>query len=110
MFFYSLLLDGKVYLIPVDVGESYSKVIFKQNLLSLETIVSILLEHREVKELPIIVILDCCRSESNTVGNYDEGDSLLASGEIGRQANIAILYSTAGGQVAMDDGPDDSDN
>ena len=65
--------------------------------------VEILTESRKSKELPIIIILDCCRSESQTGAIFNEGDSLQGTSVgIGREANIAILYSTAQGQVAMD--------
>ena len=74
-------------------------MLFKEGLLSLERMVGVFLESREAKELPIIVILDCCRTESKAgKGGSFQGTSL----ELGREANIAILYSTAQGQVAMD--------
>src|SRR6201996_837931 len=50
-----LCLDGRVYLIPIDAKKSLSKTLFKESLLSLEGMVTVLLECREVKELPIIV-------------------------------------------------------
>ena len=77
--------------------------------MSLEIVVAIAIEHRGDNKAPIIIILDCCRSKSWQ--GYDEGDSFQGTSvEIGRQPNIAILYSTAEGQVAMDSGPGDSDN
>ena len=93
-----------VHLVPIDAEESSSKMVFKEDLLSLERMVGIFLESREAKELPIIVILDCCRTESRA-GAIFKGESFQFQGtslEVGREANIAILYSTAQGQVAMD--------
>ena len=97
-----LCLDGMVHLVPIDAEESSSKMAFKESLLSLERIVGIFLESRETKELPIIAILDCCRTE-NKAGAIFKGESFQGTSlEFGREANIAILYSTAQGQVAMD--------
>ena len=98
-------LDGKIYLVPVEANPDLPASLFKQNLLSLETIVSILLEYREDGNHPIIIILDCCRSEIKpSAPRRSDGDPLRGtSGQVGQGANIAILYSTAEGEVAMDE-------
>ena len=106
---FPLIIDGKIHLIPIDAKETPSKITFKQKLLSLEIVVAIAIEHRRDNKTPITIILDDCRSKSWLA--YDEGDSFQGTSvEIGRQSNIAILYSTAEGQVAIDSGPGDSDN
>ena len=80
-----------VHLVPIDAEESSSKMVFKEDLLSLERMVGIFLESREAKELPIIVILDCCRTESKA-GAVFKGDlfqgTLL---ELGRVAMDGLV-------------------
>jgi len=71
----------------------------------LETIIDILLQYREDSNHPIIIILDCCRSQIKPdAPRRSDGDPLRGtSGQLGQGANIAILYSTAEGEVAMDE-------
>ena len=71
----------------------------------METIIDTLLQYRKDSNHPIIVILDCCRSQIKPDVPRHSGDNPLrgTSGQLGQGANIAILYSTAEGEVAMDE-------
>jgi len=91
------VIDGKIYLVPIDACETSSNLAFREALLSVDTVIRIILGLRNNKKVPIIVILDCCRLKSN-----DDGNSFKGSVDLGQETNIAILYSTAEGHVAVD--------
>ena len=66
-----------------------------RSLISIDKILGLLINHRKDDGYPIIVILDCYRTE-----NASNKSPLGA--KVGAKFNIAILYSTAQGEEALD--------
>ena len=82
---------GENFLIPVDGKLASKPAVAKNTFISLDFLMGIVADARP-KSIPIICILDCCRTEA-------EGDQSSARGDLvktgGSQDNIFIMYATA---------------
>jgi len=95
--------DGNAYLCPVDASSKLYPLLASDMLLGVNKVIGTLIARREKDDKAIIFILDCCRSEFITTGDDDLKNPLWATfKEVGTAANVAILYSTAQGQTALD--------
>ena len=87
---------GTDYIVPTD-AENFSDHFFSQSLISIDEIIDFFVDNRE-GDKPIVIILDCCRTEIKSRKPPIEETWAKA----GARSNIAILYSTAQGEEALD--------
>lgn len=93
-------LEAENYLVPVDSPELSGPSTAKEQCISLNSIIDMLAEARP-ENVPIICILDCCRTEIATrtrgVNGSMRGDFVEYQGS---NSNVFIMYATAGNQAA----------
>ena len=88
---------GRDYIVPTN-AKPITDSIASIYLIGIDEILRLLIDHRKDDGHPIIVILDCCRTEN--VSNKSPLGDVWA--KVGAKSNIAILYSTAQGEEALD--------
>jgi hypothetical protein len=99
------IVDGKEYLIPIDARDMANSTAAAFGFIGVHQIIKMLDNSRETVDIPIILIVDCCRiglgNGSRFVGDMtDSRGPALGGHDI---ANIVILYSTVRTYVSADD-------
>ena len=94
-------LEGSNYLIPITGSDSPQLSIAKETFLSLDYILELVADSCIPHKVPLIVILDCCRTEliREKERQYAFIDTKRSRID---KPNTYIIYSTAGNQTAQD--------
>ena len=94
-------LDGVNYLIPVNGSNSSKPFIAKKTFLALDEIIEMISAKGVSRKAPLVVILDCCRTEMKPEKRSQYVEFKANSSKIDRP-NTCIIYATAGDNVALD--------
>lgn len=96
-----MTLEGADYLIPVTGFNSTSASIAIETFVALDYILDLIANCNVPYKGPLIVILDCCRTELMIRGKVSQYTSIKANSNCSRP-NTCIVYATSGNQVAQD--------
>ena len=94
------MIEGKNYLIPVDGLDASNPFYAMETYIELGWLVKMLAQSRPTETVPIIIILDCCRTDAS-VQEKEENYSDVIKDE-GNKANIFIVYATGSNSTSSD--------
>lgn len=89
---------GSNCLVPIDGSNESDVFIAEESYYSVNRIMNYLASHRTTEHIPIIFILDCCRSEI-AMENHDR---VNLSNFQGDTTNAFIMYATSSNKTASD--------
>ena len=96
------MIEGANYLIPINGSASPLSLIARESFVALDIILEGITKSRVPHKAPLIVILDCCRTEFMD----REKEARYATFEVKNsnisRPNILVIYATAGDHIARD--------
>src|SRR5579862_7746875 len=95
------VIEGANYLIPMNGSDSPLSFIAKETFVALDTILEGITKSRVPHKAPLIVILDCCRTELIDRKKESRYTTFEVKNSISRP-NILVIYVIASDHVAQD--------
>ena len=102
-----MMLEGANYLISTTSLDSPSLFTAKSTFVALDNILEEIAHSRLPRKAPLIIILDCCRTELMTGRKGSQYAGIETKNSNCDRSNTCIIYATSGNQEAQDGSKDD---